>query len=118
MKVLIIDDEIETCRVIETFLKQKGHLITCAYDGDIGLDEIKTNEFDRIVLDLSMPKTSGTHIIAELEKMNLVEKSNIVIYSAMPFSDEDKGFFLKKGVRAFLSKSKGLPELEKTLISC
>jgi len=87
-------------------------------DAKSGLEMIKKHGYDRVILDMSMPKMTGMDFLNEFEKIDQIEKSKIVVYSAVPFTEDEMNYILKKGVCAFLSKEKGLPELEKALVVC
>ena len=116
MKILIIDDDQETCTVLENYLKLHGFQPTSVYDGESGLIEIRNNQYDRVILDMSMPKASGMDVLSELQNHNSNIPGKIVVYSAVPFSKEDSNLILSKGASALLSKKEGLSVLKKMLV--
>ena len=115
MKILIIDDDQETCTVLENYLKLQGFQPTSVYDGQSGLIEIRKNHYDRVILDMSMPKASGIDVLNELQNDNSDIPAKIVVYSAVPFSKEDSNLIMRKGASAILSKKEGLSELKKII---
>ena len=117
MNILIVDDDKNTCEILEKFLELKGHSPTSSNDGKSTLELLQKNEFDRVVLDMSMPKFSGVDYLKELTRTGLIQKTKVVVYSAMPFSKGEIDSLLKSGAAAFVDKGKGFGELLKTLES-
>lgn len=117
MKILIVDDDKNTCEVIAQLLELNGHSCTISNDGKSALGLIQNNGFDRIVLDMSMPKFSGEDFLKELTKTGLNQKTKVVVYTAMPFYNDEINSLLKIKATAFVYKNKGFGELLKTLES-
>lgn len=68
-KVLIIEDELMTATTVKEALKLNGINADIAEDGMKGLDLIKKNDYDLILLDLKMPKLSGEEVLKEIRKV-------------------------------------------------
>ncbi len=86
-------------------------------DGKSALELLQKNGFDRVVLDISMPKFSGVWYLKELTRTGLIQKTKVVVYSAMPFSKDEVDHTLKIGAAAFVHKENGFKELLKMLES-
>jgi CheY-like chemotaxis protein len=68
-KILIVDDEKENVRYIQTVLEENGFKnISAAYDGEEGFLKVKEIKPGLILLDLRMPKKSGIWLFNELKK--------------------------------------------------
>lgn len=117
MKILIIDDDKNTCEILGKFLELKGHSSTIVYDGKSGLELIQKNGFDRVVLDMFMPKFTGVDFLKELTRTGLIHKTKVIIYSAVPYSTDEVNSLLKSGAVALVSKGKGFEELLEALES-
>jgi len=74
--ILWVDDEIEHLKPHILFLKEKGYTISQAANGYDALELSKTNVFDLILLDHSMPGMDG---IETLTKLKDQRKSQIII---------------------------------------
>lgn len=74
LKILIIDDNEQITKMLTTFLELKEHKCTIANDGKEGLELIKENEHDVILLDLAMPEFDGYAVIKDLEENNLLKE--------------------------------------------
>jgi len=68
MKILIIDDDEIIHSMITDRLSIEGYEIFSAYNGTDGIEEIKKNHFDMILLDIRMPRMSGFDFIKVLRE--------------------------------------------------
>ena len=59
MRVLIVDDNRELASSLSDFLEEFGYTIDFAYNGQACLSLVTENEYDVIVLDVSMPGLDG-----------------------------------------------------------
>ena len=116
MKVLIIDDNKSITGSLEKYLKIKGYEVTICNDGYDGLDLIQNGNWDRILLDLSMPEYSGLDIIENLEKSNKLADKNIILFTASSVSDYVLEKLLKKdGIQTCLKKPTSLTKIVETI---
>jgi len=58
-KILIIDDDLETLRLIGLMLQRQGYKIIAANNGEQGIQLAKKERPDLIVLDVMMPDMDG-----------------------------------------------------------
>lgn len=68
-KILIIEDELMTATAVKEALELNEMQAEIAEDGIKGLDLIKKNNYDLILLDLKMPKLSGEEVLKEIRKI-------------------------------------------------
>ena len=68
MRVLMVDDNQDITDLVSKFLTAKGLDNVVTNDPRDGLERIKNEDFDVILLDIAMPEFSGHDIIEELEK--------------------------------------------------
>jgi DNA-binding response OmpR family regulator len=66
MRILVIEDEIETQEFLRDRLKEKGFVVDIADTGKKGLFYAKTNEYDLILLDYGLPEKNGFSVCEEL----------------------------------------------------
>jgi len=57
--ILIIDDEVELMQMVAFQLKTQGHVVNVCGNGVEGLEYLKLNSPDLIILDLNMPQMGG-----------------------------------------------------------
>lgn len=69
LKVLIIDDEVDYCRIMENYFTKKNYEAILAYTLYDGLNLLETVQPDILLLDNNLPDGQGwTHVEAIVEK--------------------------------------------------
>ena len=63
ISVLVIEDDTQISRLIESTLTAEGYHCECALDGQIGADCIEEKVYDLILLDLMLPQISGYELL-------------------------------------------------------
>jgi len=112
MKVLVVDDNESITGLLSKFLKAKGFENVVENDPRDGLERIKEEKYDVVLLDISMPELSGIDIIQTLEREKILKDQKIVIFSATAFTTTQINDLLKKkGVHGCLKKPIQLSEL-------
>ncbi|MDZ7600787.1 MAG: response regulator, partial [Hoeflea sp.] len=66
MKILIIEDDLETAAYLSKAFREAGITVDHASDGDSGYYLASENSYDALVVDRMLPKRDGLSIIAEL----------------------------------------------------
>ncbi len=69
-RLLVIDDEIGICEGIQRALEMEGFLVEFSLDGMSGINKIKEDDFDVVLLDVKMPKISGLDLISLIHEIN------------------------------------------------
>ncbi|NWF36237.1 response regulator transcription factor [Mariprofundus sp. KV] len=72
MAILMIDDDIELCELMQRFLAGEGFEIACAHNGNSGLEQARTNDFELLILDIMMPGKNGMDVLRELRGFSTV----------------------------------------------
>lgn len=106
-RILIIEDDISISELQKDYLEMSGYEVLCAFDGNSGLEYIKNEVFDLIILDLMLPKKHGFDILREISDSKQIP---VLIVSAK--SDETfkiKG--LNLGADDYITKPFGMGEL-------
>ncbi|MCV6606389.1 MAG: response regulator transcription factor [Porticoccaceae bacterium] len=67
-KICIIDDDVELCILMKTYLEQQGFDVFLAHHGDEAVAEINKCKPDVVVLDLMLPGTDGLTICRTIRK--------------------------------------------------
>jgi two-component sensor histidine kinase/CheY-like chemotaxis protein len=66
VRLLYIDDDRGLSRLVEKELTRHGYDVTCAPDGDAGLERLREASFDVIALDHYMPARDGLDVLPEI----------------------------------------------------
>ncbi|MBA4419187.1 MAG: hypothetical protein C0392_14960 [Syntrophus sp. (in: bacteria)] len=89
-RVLVIEDDPKTLDIVEKTLAAAGCGIVRASGGREGLEAVKRDSPDLIVLDLMMPDMSGFEVADILSRDKKTADIPIIVLTAMDLSFEDK----------------------------
>ncbi len=67
-RVLIIDDELTIQNLLKDLLEGQGYTVLTAEDGFTGLDLLKNETVDLVMLDVWMPRMGGIDVLKQLKK--------------------------------------------------
>jgi nitrogen-specific signal transduction histidine kinase len=65
LRILLVDDHVDTCTVMGRLLSAQGHAITVAHDVKSALAKVELDEFDVLISDVGLPDGSGTEVMAK-----------------------------------------------------
>lgn len=68
INILVIDDDVDTRRLMRMVFENEGWSVIEEVDGDLGLIRVMENHPSAIVLDLNMPRMSGEEFLTLLDK--------------------------------------------------
>lgn len=68
-KILCIEDDRETAKLIAKELSERGFWVVIAYDGRIGLDAILKRIPDLVLCDVGLPDMSGFEVLASVNEL-------------------------------------------------
>jgi CheY-like chemotaxis protein len=104
MNILQIDDNLDITKLVKAVLESEEHKFTSIDNGKDGLQLIRDNKYDVVLLDLSMPGMSGMEVVDALTKEGLMDKQKIVLFTASSVRDEEIGDSIQKGVHSCIRK--------------
>ena len=105
MRVLVVDDNQDITELVSKFLTAKGFENIITNDPREGLNLIKSEHFDAVLLDIAMPEFCGRDIISALEKENILKDQKIIIFSAHAFGEAEINDLLEKdGIQSIMKK--------------
>lgn len=100
-RVLIIDDELETCELLRDILEDAGYRVSIAVSGREGLNLIKQHLPDLIICDVIMEGLNGIGVLAELRSA----KANTPVIMISAYGTHDKVVqALELGAQDFIAK--------------
>lgn len=70
-KILIVEDDLNFLSILQQALKEEKFQVVFAKDGEEGLSVAKKEMLDLIILDILMPKMSGTEVAEKLRESNI-----------------------------------------------
>ncbi len=69
LKILVVDDNEQFCQNITDILEQRDYEVMTAYDGFKGLELVKQNGFDLVLMDIRMPAMNGVETFKRLKEI-------------------------------------------------
>ena len=102
-KILIVDDDIETLRLVGLMLQRQGYKILAANNGQQGLAMTKLEMPDLILLDIMMPDMDGYEVTKQIRADESTQGIPIIMFTAKSMVD-DKVAGFDAGVDDYLTK--------------
>lgn len=107
-KILIIEDDKFSREMMARKVIASGFDVFQAADGQQGLEMIKKEKPDLVLLDLILPKLSGKDVLSEIKKDKELTSIPVVVLSNLD-QMEDKDEMLKSGVVDYIIKAHFTP---------
>lgn len=104
-RILIIDDEAGVCEEFGGILRDEGHEVDTALNGDEGLKKVQAGGYDLIFLDVLMPRMEGSEALNRIKGMT---QTPVVIMSGYLPPHKEKEI-IRAGALACLKKPLDLP---------
>ena len=70
--VLLVDDDIELCSMLEDYLMRHGFQVTTEHNGQLGLHRAMTGDFSIVLLDVMLPGLDGFEVLRRLRTSSQV----------------------------------------------
>lgn len=80
-RILLVEDDRFLRRACEVSLRQRGFAVTTAADGEEALRQVRAERPDLILLDLLMPKMTGTEVLRALRADEATREIRVLILS-------------------------------------
>jgi len=109
-RILIVDDEEDIRYIFTKALEGDGHLVDSTGDPVEGLEKLRTDGADLVILDILMPKMDGLEFLTRARELD--HNIPIILCSAYAAYKED---FRTWGADDFIVKSLELKELRETV---
>ncbi|MCL5410935.1 MAG: response regulator transcription factor [Patescibacteria group bacterium] len=108
MKILVVDDDKNIAKFLKTSLENECFEVDIKNDGESGSFAARTNGYDLIILDYSLPGKNGQTICEEIRKDQINTPVIILSVQGEPHTKAD---LLNSGADDYLSKPFSLEEL-------
>ncbi|HEY3070488.1 MAG TPA: response regulator transcription factor [Gaiellaceae bacterium] len=106
-RVLVVDDEPQILRALETTLRAAGYDVEAAATGESALTKAAVHPPDAVILDLVLPGKSGAEVCRELREWT---QAPVLILSAVG-EEREKVAALDAGADDYVTKPFGIDEL-------
>jgi len=82
-RILVVDDEPDFASIVQGNLEKEGFEVDVAYNGVEGIEKVKANAPDAIVLDVMMPEKDGYEVCKELKADEKYADIPIILLTAV-----------------------------------
>jgi DNA-binding response OmpR family regulator len=82
-KILIIDDDPDFVEATKVVLQSKDYQVLTAYDGKEGLEKVREEGPDLIILDIIMPQEDGFKVCEEIKADPKLAKIPVIILTSL-----------------------------------
>jgi DNA-binding response OmpR family regulator len=115
-RILIVDDEPYIVIPVEFLMRREGYEVAVARDGEAGLDAIRADPPDLVILDVMMPKLNGFEVCEAVRADPALASVRILMLTAKGREAEKKKG-LELGADAYIPKPFSTHELVETVRS-
>lgn len=106
-KILIVEDDNFLLEMLAKASVEEGFNIEIAVDGEAGLEKIKNDSFDLVLLDLVLPKLHGLELLKKLKEEN--NTTPVIILSNL-YDQESVDTATSLGAKDYIIKAQSTPE--------
>lgn len=111
-KILVIDDEIDICDVMQEFFGNRGYEVIYALTGMGGIDAFTIEKPHIVILDICLKDMSGLDV---LRKIKSTKSSCIVIIITGSAIEEDRQEAMRLGVDYYMAKPVSMSKLNELI---
>ncbi len=112
INILVVDDDISHCTILQALLRGWGYEVALAYSGRAALEQVRERVFDLVLCDVRMAEMDGIATLKEIKALN--PAIPVLIMTAFS-SVETAVEALKTGALDYLIKPLDFDRLQETL---
>jgi DNA-binding response OmpR family regulator len=109
-KIMLIDDSTTNNILYENILDAEGYEVIVCDDAKLGLDTLKKEAPDLIILDLMMPKMDGFDFLELMHSDVSIKNIPVIMVTAKVDKATEKKAY-EMGVKSFMNKPLGIDEI-------
>jgi len=102
-RILVIDDDREIIRLLKSYLEQSGFTVLTAYNGQAGLQLMRSEQPTLVLLDLMLPDQDGYDLTRQARSEARLKAIPIIMLTAR-VEDMDKIIGLELGADDYITK--------------
>ncbi len=83
--ILVIDNEVNLCRILDARLTKSGYRVTAVHDAPPALEALQRQSYDIILLDLALPSLNGLEALKRIRAVD--ENVPVIVMTALESTD-------------------------------
>ena len=116
LRVLIVDDNVDTARTLGRLLSLAGHQVVMAHEGIQALEQARIQMPEAVILDIGLPGMDGHEVARQLRRDPAFTKILLIAVTGYG-QDEDRRQALEAGFNHHLTKPVEVEDLKRLLAS-
>ena len=109
-KILVVDDEIDTQKLLKTALERENFIITTADDGEAAIKAVELETPDLILMDIVMANMDGYSCLKKIRRISKLKDTPVLILSAKE-EEALRDLFAFYGISGYVEKPFELDDL-------
>jgi len=82
-KLLLVDDDFDFCEAAKLILESKAYKVSLAHDGKEGLEKVRSEEIDLVILDVMMPEMNGYDVCVVMKADPELRRIPVILLTAI-----------------------------------
>ncbi|HEX8171061.1 MAG TPA: response regulator [Thermoanaerobaculia bacterium] len=92
MRILVVEDDYATRHALRQILEQEGFAVDVAVDGEKAIGALAQHRYDAVILDIALPKLSGTDVLEYIACTTPELLRSIVVVTGLDIEEVRKLF--------------------------
>jgi len=110
-RILHVDDELDTLKVVKIILEKEGFEVDSVESGKDALKKVDLDSYDLIILDIMMPDMSGWDLFTRI--MKIKSEYRVIFLTVLDISDSRFKKLKEHGIKDYITKPFDKDELVK-----
>jgi signal transduction histidine kinase/CheY-like chemotaxis protein/streptogramin lyase len=113
LRILLVEDNQVNRTLATRILESAGHTVETAWDGNLAIEAVRTNEYDLVLMDMQMPVMDGFEATRHIRALEKDHQRRVPIVALTARAMEgDQAKCLEAGMDGYLSKPVRMAELK------
>ncbi|NLK63199.1 MAG: response regulator [Fusobacteria bacterium] len=82
-KILMIDDNVINCKIVDKMLTPEGVNLDFSENGMSGIEKVRNNKYDLILLDMHMPNMNGIETMERIKEYINPEVTSVILFTSV-----------------------------------
>ena len=109
-KVLLIEDDSLFVKMYQKKFAHEGIELEAAYDGEEGFEKAKKNKPSLIILDLMLPKMSGSEVLKKVREDTELSSTPVIVLTNLSTTADEVNKTIELGVKETFLKTNVTPD--------
>jgi CheY-like chemotaxis protein len=115
LKILVVDDDVLSQRLMQLLLTREGHMVDTASSGLEALDRIKLQKYDVVFMDLQMPGMDGIESTHRIRQWESGKQHTFIVALTASYLPEAGQVLFEAGIDNYISKPFELEHIQRLL---